>query len=270
MEIIALLFACLLIYFAVENIFMLRVRREKLSDNGDIRIIHLSDLHKRTFGKDNKRLLEKTEKENPDLIIFSGDAITRDCRDFSELERFLCRLVKIAPVFFAYGNHELDLPDEYRKKLDDVLRKCGVHFADNDTEIIEIKERKLSVIYASLKRTIYKKNGSYRNLDDYTVDELTDNLGNPNKNCTSILIAHNPFFADAYEKWGADFVFSGHIHGGAVRIPFLNIGVLSPERKFFPKNAKGVYKIGKMSLLVSGGLGKLRLFNPPEIVLYII
>jgi predicted MPP superfamily phosphohydrolase len=98
MEIIALLFACLLIYFAVENIFMLRVRREKLSDNGDIRIIHLSDLHKRTFGKDNKRLLEKTEKENPDLIIFSGDAITRDCRDFSELERFLCRLVKIAPV----------------------------------------------------------------------------------------------------------------------------------------------------------------------------
>ena len=53
-------------------------------------------------------------------------------------------------------------------------------------------------------------------------------------------------------------------------IPFTRIGLLSPERRFFPKYSKGVFEVGNMKLLVSGGLGKLRLFNPPEVVVYFI
>jgi predicted MPP superfamily phosphohydrolase len=44
--------------------------------------------------------------------------------------------------------------------------------------------------------------------------------------------------------------------------------ILSPERKFFPKYSKGVYSIGGMKLLVSAGLGKFRVFDPAEIVVY--
>ena len=42
-------------------------------------------------------------------------------------------------------------------------------------------------------------------------------------------------------------------------------GVLSPERRFFPKYDKGLYEKGGTKLYVSGGIGKPRLFNPPEI-----
>ncbi|MBR6669938.1 MAG: metallophosphoesterase [Ruminococcus sp.] len=269
MEIVAVLLIGFIIYFVIENTVILRVRREKLSD-GSVKIAHLSDLHKKTFGKNNSRLLKKTADENPDIIIFSGDIITRDCRDFTELSHFLMRLTKIAPVYFSYGNHELDLPEEYRKMLDDEMKKYGVHFAANDYEILEIKDRKFSITFAQLKRNIYKKNGSYRNLENYTYEDMINDVRKPETDCTSILIAHNPFFAETYEKWGADYTFSGHIHGGVIIIPFLKIGILSPERKFFPKYAKGVFEIGKMKLLISGGLGKLRLFNPPEIVVYSI
>lgn len=79
------------------------------------------------------------------------------------------------------------------------------------------------------------------------------------------MLAHNPLCAKAYSQWGADIVFCGHIHGGAVRLPLLG-GLLSPERKFLPEYSKGIYHIGKTEMIVSGGIGKPRLFNPPEIV----
>ena len=81
-----------------------------------------------------------------------------------------------------------------------------------------------------------------------------------------LLLAHNPFFGEAYSQWGADYTFSGHVHGGIIRL--FGVGLLSPERKFFPKKTKGVYDYGGKKLLVSAGLGKFRLFNPPEIVIY--
>ena len=57
-----------------------------------------------------------------------------------------------------------------------------------------------------------------------------------------ILLAHNPLWAKAYADWGADLVFSGHVHGGIIRLPFFG-GILSPERRFFPKYSAGVYDL---------------------------
>ncbi len=81
---------------------------------------------------------------------------------------------------------------------------------------------------------------------------------------TTILLAHNPLFADSYAQWGADLVLCGHLHGGVVRLPFVG-GVLSPERRFFPRYDKGYYQIGETQMIVSGGIGKPRLWNPPEV-----
>ena len=43
-------------------------------------------------------------------------------------------------------------------------------------------------------------------------------------------------------------------------------GLLSPERRFFPAYSKGLYALDDdCQMYVSGGIGKLRLLNPPEI-----
>ena len=81
--------------------------------------------------------------------------------------------------------------------------------------------------------------------------------------CT-ILLAHNPLLLDTYAAWGADLVLCGHVHGGLIRLPLAG-GLLSPERKFFPKYDKGLYEKAGTKMYVSGGIGKPRFWNPPEI-----
>ena len=80
-----------------------------------------------------------------------------------------------------------------------------------------------------------------------------------------ILLAHSPIGFEAYAEWGADFVLSGHVHGGIVRIPVIG-GILSPERRFLPKYTKGIYHFNSSVMNVSAGIGKFRVNNPSEFV----
>ena len=64
-----------------------------------------------------------------------------------------------------------------------------------------------------------------------------------------MLLAHNPLLLDSYAGWGADVVLSGHVHGGMVRLPFVG-GVLSPERRFFPKYDKELYEKGGIPMIL--------------------
>lgn len=89
----------------------------------------------------------------------------------------------------------------------------------------------------------------------------------------NILLAHNPNYFPVYARWGADLTFSGHIHGGMIRLPLVG-GLLSPETLLFPKYDGGSYQIEDKTMILSRGLGRgsmgLRLFNPPEIVTVIL
>ena len=84
------------------------------------------------------------------------------------------------------------------------------------------------------------------------------------------MLSHTPLAFRAYADWGADVTFSGHCHGGVIRLPFIG-GILSPERKFFPRYTKGIYELdaeqGLAKLAVTAGLGKFRLNNPSEIMI---
>ena len=39
------------------------------------KIVHLSDLYSKEFGKGQKNLVEKIEDAQPDLIVFTGDLV---------------------------------------------------------------------------------------------------------------------------------------------------------------------------------------------------
>jgi len=45
------------------------------------KIVHLSDLHSKEFGREQKRLVIIIENENPDLIAITGDLIDSMRRD---------------------------------------------------------------------------------------------------------------------------------------------------------------------------------------------
>jgi len=259
-KILLFLFA---VYVLTENKLMLNTRHEHFGD--DIKIAHISDVHKRRFGKNNSRICRLICRENPDIIFITGDLVSRTQTDFSETENMLAELCKTAPVYIICGNHERTLPIERKKEFFRMIKRTNVKLLKNSSAETEIKGRHLYIFGLKENYKVYRNGCSYRNLAEITSDDINNLLGKC-PDSETILLAHNPFFAEVYSQWGAEYTFSGHVHGGVIRI--LGKGILSPERKLFPSYSKGVYEVDGMRLLVSGGLGKFRLFNPPEIVIY--
>lgn len=265
-----ILYAALIfvIYFLAENRLLI-VRRYKIKTSlpkemSPLKIVQISDVHGRTYGKNWKRLLFKVRSLSPDLILITGDLVSRTARDLSRTAVLLRGLCGICPVYCCLGNHELDLPDKVMEQYRKMMSECGAFLLEDEQEVFEKNGKRIFIAGASLKSGCYKnENGGYSKLQSVTPRELSESVGE--KEGFTVLLAHNPFFYRAYARWGAELTFSGHVHGGAVRVPFLG-GVLSPERKFFPKVSRGIYEEKGKKTIVSAGIGKYRLFNPPEIL----
>lgn len=253
----------LLIYLFCENFFMLTVRHVKTGKG--LCIAQISDIHQKRCGKDNSRISDRVRSEKPDLIFVTGDFVSRYETDFTSAEKLLNELCRTAPVYFIFGNHEQSLPENIQAGFIEMLSRTDATVLRNRTVKVGIKGRSLNICGIELPYTTYKKNDGYKDLDSVAAEDMKKLIGERPEGET-LLLAHNPLFAEAYSQWGADCTFCGHVHGGAVRI--FGVGLLSPERRFFPKYAKGVYDIGGMKLMVSAGIGKLRAFDPPEIVIY--
>lgn len=263
---IAVLF---LLYVCAEN-RMLIVRRYKIrTDNSGgqkpVKIVQISDIHKRKYSNGWNRLVMHVKEISPDMVFITGDLVSRTETSLTSTQMLLERLCSICPVYCSKGNHELDLSEEMMAEYRKMMKKTGAVFLENSSTVFEKGSFKINIYGADLKKSVYKnENGRYTALDSMTSDELTQSLGNA-KDGFNVLLAHNPFFFEEYAKWGADLTFSGHVHGGAVYVPFIG-GILSPERKFFPRYTKGLYKKDGKYMLVSTGIGKLRVFNPPEVL----
>ena len=255
----------LIAYFIIENMFVLHRRYENFG--GDVKVMHISDVHNAKKGTDNRKIYLAAKNEKPDLIFITGDFVSRNTTDFKSAEILLNHLCETAPVFIVHGNHEQSLPPEFYDKFRNMVAESNAVMLVNNSQSVTLKNRKFHICGVQQEYSTYKKNNGYKNLDKFSVQDMISAVGENNTENT-LLLAHNPLWAEVYSNWGADYAFCGHVHGGAVRIG--NLGLLSPERKFFPKYSKGVYKIGDMKLCVSAGIGKIRLFNPPEIVIYMI
>lgn len=84
----------------------------------------------------------------------------------------------------------------------------------------------------------------------------------------TILLAHEPDYADYVSNYSVDLQLSGHSHGGQVRFPFLPPLFLPDLGR---KYVMGLYKVGPLALYTNAGLGTVNLpirWNcPPEITL---
>lgn len=270
MSIIIAAAVLLLIWTVTEDRLLLIVRRDKLTDRKDsIRIVQISDLHRRTFGRDQCRITRLTEKQAPDMIFVTGDLVSRTETEFGGRKRFLSDLCRIAPVYVIFGNHEQSLPDGVKDDFIRAVTESGALLLRNGSLAAEAKGRKFRIYGIEPDYSVYKRpeeKHPYRDLSTLSGKDVEKLLGKKADDGEVLLLAHNPLFCRAYADWGADITFSGHVHGGVVRI--FGKGLLSPERKFLPEYTKGVYNAGGMKLCVSAGLGKLRLFDPPEINVY--
>ncbi len=229
----------------------------------------LSDLHNKTYGKENKKLLEAIENKQPEGILIAGDILTaKPKKSYQPAIELIEKLALKYPVFYGMGNHETRLflyPEVYGdmgKRYESDLQKCGVRFLRNES--ID-REDNIRITGLELDRKYYNRFKKLPMEKEY----LQELLPRRNADNYEILLAHNPDYFEEYADWGADLVLSGHVHGGMVRLPFLG-GVVSPACKLFPKYDGGRFKQKKSVMILSRGLGMhtipVRIFNPGELV----
>lgn len=238
-----------------------------------LRIVHLSDLHKKRFGQNNAELVRICKRLSPDIICFTGDLFSRD-EDISAIKGklpFMKKLRRIAPVYYILGNHESEAPEK-AALLCYLLKRAGIVCLRNKRVRLWRGESFISISGLMLPNECYRlADGSFRGLRPVTLSLVTRLIGRASRGC-NILLSHTPLPFKAYAEWGADLTLSGHVHGGVVRL--FGIGLLSPERKFFPRYSQGLYRImsarGASFMEVSAGLGKFRINDPPSVTLCVL
>ena len=149
-------------------------------------------------------------------------------------------------------------PEAWRRYLSHLPKQ--VRLLNNEGVMLQ-REPKLYVSGLSLPKLYYQKGPlqkEERELPKLDVPE----------NCLHIMMAHNPEYAGMYARYHADFVVSGHLHGGLLRLPVIG-GVVSPRLRFTGEDA-GLVKLSDTSqLFISRGLGShtipLRFFNRVEV-----
>ncbi|OES46571.1 metallophosphoesterase [Domibacillus iocasae] len=218
------------------------------------RIVQLSDLHSKSFGDQQQVLAEKVKAQRPDVLFFTGDLIDLRRGDEENGYTLMEEMMKIAPVYFVTGNHEWQVFEEKEKRL----REMGVNVLRNESVTLQHEGDTINLI----------------GIDDPLITETAEALQTAWKTMESteqytILLSHRPELFSLYADANMDLTFTGHAHGGQIRIPFVG-GLFAPGQGFFPDYTAGAHTIDSSTMIVNRGLGNSmapqRIFNRPEIV----
>lgn len=222
----------------------------------------LSDFHyDRTFSIHPLRAaIPMVNDLRPDLIALTGDFVSvpmfpsnneKAAADAEPCAELLRQMSAPHGLWAIMGNHDAATdPDRVTAEL----RAAGISVLANQSVAIESKGSRfwLAGVGDVLTR----------------MADLKAALANIPKQETTVLMAHEPDYADWVKQYPVDLQLSGHSHGGQVRLPFLpSLYEPALARKY----VAGLYKIGGLTLYTNAGLGTVDVpirFNcPPEITL---
>ncbi|WP_240795392.1 metallophosphoesterase [Aquibacillus halophilus] len=237
-----------------------QIKSHKLSNNfNSFTIAQFSDTHLGFhYTLDQLTdLIKILNSQQPDVVVFTGDLVDAP-NQFNWNDKLIQILSDInAPYgkFWIYGNHD--------------------HGGYGTDIVKETMDRSGFTLLKNTNATIKKNDDSIVlvGLDDVM-------LGNPNiehgmqhvspENLT-ILLVHEPDYADLVKNYEVDVQLSGHSHGGQIQIPFIG-HVYTPI--LAEKYVEGNYSIGNtpLQLYVSRGIGTTRLpyrfLCKPEITIF--
>ena len=210
----------------------------------------LSDLHYKGLASDFKKaekLARKAQKTRPDAIILAGD-IVDSLDDFEKgpekLQNYLENFSKIAPTYLGFGNHDLSSWKKIKH------HKYQVSNPEKFKKYIKFLET-IPSLYPLHNKTVNSITGLTLPPEYYNIHRLTKHVKeNPRilketlKRLPQqgIVLLHSPALINPADIPAGVMIISGHMHSGALpnflhKIPG-GRGLISPERKWLPKNAR--------------------------------
>lgn len=230
------------------------------------RIIHLSDIHARSYAKRAARLQKAAQIINDldaDLIAFTGDLITLIPEEVDCVASSLSALRAKDGVISVLGNHDYgtyaDTSGTLQQGLIDKEADLGWDLLLNEHRIM--RKGADSIVVVGVENTstsqFFPSNG-----DLAKASEGTDGT-------FRIVLTHDPMHWES-EILGQDYALtlSGHTHAMQ-----LSIFGWSPSSLLF-KHSNGLYTEGTQHLYINAGLGETmfpaRIGARPEITLIIL
>ena len=240
--------------------YPINITKENSSHLDGLKIAHFSDIHygSTVTEKELTKMVEKVNKQNPDIIVFTGDltdkktVLTDD--EINKVREILNKLKPKIETLAVIGNH--DYENNYWEKIVPNLNWITL---DNTYEYV-YRNNSTPIVFIGLD-DLTKGNPDYKNAFSY-LNETEEEL-------YTVVLMHEPDQIEKIDTYKYDLVLSGHSHLGQVRIPFLGaIWTPTGSKKYFDEQ----YIINDASLYINGGIGtsvlKLRFLNTPSINLY--
>lgn len=225
-------------------------------------IVQVSDLHDARFGKQQSKLVEKVKRQQPDLIFLTGDLIDSNRYDLARSLEAVEQLVALADVYYVTGNHEVAVNQV--DEIKSALVSLGVHVLTNEAHILTKAGEQIAI--AGVDDPLMRAT----ELPEVPVSDYVDEaLLHIPEDMFTLLLSHRPEVFTVYGEKAVDVVFTGHAHGGQVRIPGVG-GLIAPGQGWLPDYTAGKHETGNASMIISRGLGNsivpFRILNRPEIV----
>ncbi len=264
--------AFLLVAFAVYSYFentviettKYTVKSERLPSAFDgFKIVQVSDLHSVDFGNGHKGLINKIKSCKPDIIVVTGDLCATDkASDINSAVSFMKKAINVAPVYYITGNHETVL-DNYLMLMARI-EELGITILNDDEVRVTIGGESIRILGVSDPGFARVSNER----EKLIMRDKLDKLAVTDEGYT-ILLSHRPEMLSVYSDYDIDLVFTGHAHGGQIRLPFIG-GLYAPGQGIFPKYTAGIHEKNGTKMIISRGIGSssfpFRINNNPELV----
>jgi hypothetical protein len=234
-----------------------RIKNSKLPESyNGLKIIQFSDLH---YGstmtlKDVKKIVKLSNERKPDIVVFTGDLISKNYNlSPKEQEKLTKELKKIT---YKLGKYTI-LGDEDKDTITTIYNQSDFTLLSNDYDLI-YKNDNNPILLVGLNSP--KNNQNIENAYRYFKEETH------NSNIYTISILHEPDIVDNIQ-YNTDLFLAGHSHNGNIKIPFINYPITKYENA--KKYNQEYYKLNNSELFISSGLGTnkvdIRLFCRPSI-----
>jgi predicted MPP superfamily phosphohydrolase len=243
---------------------MLPVRQLPLEFDG-FTIAQLSDFHYHPLftAKVISDAVHLVNRFCPDIVVLTGDFVTislfgsgRRKKSVIEAQAEPCAdlLSQLRPkqgIFAVLGNHD---QGSQPAVVTESLRSRGIRVLRNEAVALELSGSRVWLA----------------GVDDVLegAADLPRALHDIRRNETTILLAHEPDFADYAAAHPVSVQLSGHSHGGQIRLPFVGPPCLPELARKYPW---GLHQVGGLKLYTNCGLGTIELpirWNcPPEVTL---
>ena len=224
------------------------------------RIVQVSDLHLEMFeGQEAfiSSLVDSVNAAHPDLIVFTGDLVSRQSREMLPFMDILSQMKAPYGVMSILGNHDYSIygpfhgsPKAIEHDLDlfkDYQRQIGWDLLLNEHRFIRRDSAQIAVIGVENEG----KSGKVRRADlPRAIEGVPDS-------CFKLLLTHDPWHwrHDVTRTTNIQLTLSGHTHAAHFRI-----GDVSPSRLVYSE-WRGLYRKGSQQLFISSGIGGMLAFR---------